>query len=182
MCFNAPVSLITFIIVIIGSIRLFLLGHKPEAIFLGWTCFMQLIEFFLWRNQSCNNINKRMTYLGMIINHLEPIVLWLAILYYNKKLPVEVNISMIIFLILMMLYTKNILNNKKEYECTEVTEESNPHLHWKWNYGDYYMIFYIYFIICLMILSIYGLNKGYISALVSLISFTISYFIYNNEI
>ena len=57
MCFNAPVSLTTFLIGIIGSIRLFYLNYKAEAIFYAWVVLMQLIEFFLWRNQPCNKTN-----------------------------------------------------------------------------------------------------------------------------
>lgn len=179
MCFNAPVSLITFIIGIVGSIRLYLLGQKPEAIFFAWVCLMQLIEFFLWRNQSCNDVNKKFTYAGMIVNHLEPVVLWIAILYYNKKLPDWVNISMVLYLILMFLYTKGLLKNRKDFECTEVTEESTPHLHWKWNYGNYYKLFYSFFLICLIILSFYGVDKGYVSAGITLISYAISYVVYD---
>lgn len=51
----------------------------------------------------------------MIINHLEPVVLWIAILYYNKKLPDWVNISMVLYLILMFLYTKKLLKNRKGF-------------------------------------------------------------------
>lgn len=180
MCFNAPVSLITFIVGIIGSIRLFFLGLKAEAIFFAWVCLMQLIEFFLWRNKSCNDTNKKFTYAGMIINHLEPVVLWIAILYYNKKLPDWVNISMVLYLILMFLYTKELLKNKKDIECTEVTEESKPHLHWKWNYGYYYKSFYSYFLFCLIILSFYGLDNKFITTAIIIISYTISYFVYDN--
>ena len=99
MCFIAPVSLTTFLIGIIGSLRLFYLNYKAEAIFYAWVVLMQLIEFFLWRNQPCNKTNLIVTNIGMLINHLEPIALWVGIILFSKKeLPTFVNILLLIYL------------------------------------------------------------------------------------
>ena len=185
MCFNSQVSLITFIIGSLGSIRLYNLGYKSEAYFYAWVVFMQLIEYFLWKNQECNNINKNITNAGMFINHLEPIILWLSILYFNEnKLPSFVNAYMILYLILTYLYTKSLLKNKSKnnkLDCTTVTEESKPHLHWQWNYSKYFSIYYTYFIGALVLLSLYGLDKGFSNAIVLLLSFGISFYIYSNR-
>jgi hypothetical protein len=185
MCFNSQVSLITFIIGILGSIRLYNLGYKSEAFFFAWVVLMQLIEYFLWNNQECNNINKNITNIGMLINHLEPVILWIAILYFNEnKLPAWINAYMLIYLVLTYIYTKALLKNKnknKKLECTTVTEESKPHLHWQWNFGKNGILFYTYFLVGLVLLSMYGLNKGFITALLALLSFGLSYYIYGNK-
>jgi hypothetical protein len=181
MCFNSQVSLITFIIGALGSIRLYNLGYKPEAYFYAWVIFMQLIEYFLWNNQKCDNTNKNLTNAGIFINHLEPIILWLSILYFNQnKLPSFVNAYMIIYLILTFLYTKTLFNNKN-LECTTVTEESTPHLHWKWNYGKNFSLYYAYFIGGLVLLSLYGLDKGFSNSIALLLSFGLSFYIYSNK-
>ena len=52
---------------------------------------MQLIEFLLWMTVKSDNkktcsspkTNKLISKIGIIINHLEPIVLWLSILIEN---------------------------------------------------------------------------------------------------
>lgn len=42
MCFNAKVSLITYIIGMLGSYYLYQTNHKPEAIFYGFVIQMQI--------------------------------------------------------------------------------------------------------------------------------------------
>ena len=181
MCFNAPVSLLAFIIGIIGSIRLFMLDYKPEAIFFAWVSLMQVIEFFLWKNQPCNKTNLAVTNIGMFINHMEPIVLWIAILIFSKKeLPLPVNIMLMVFLLFTIYYTKIYLT-KNKLKCTSETPESSPHLHWKWNYGQNYKLYYGFFLFCLILLSIYGLKQGIVSAFIILLSYFISYVIYGDK-
>jgi hypothetical protein len=180
MCFNAPVSLLAFIIGIIGSIRLFMLDFKPEAIFFGWVTLMQIIEFFIWKNQPCNKINLAVTNIGMFINHMEPIVLWMAILIFSKKeLPLPVNIILMIFLLFTICYTKMYFK-KNKIECTTETPTSTPHLHWKWNYGQNYKLYYGFFLFCLILLSIFGLKDGFVSAFILLLSYFVSYVIYGS--
>jgi len=181
MCFNAPVSLTTFLIGIIGSLRLFYLNYKAEAIFYAWVVLMQLIEFFLWRNQPCNKTNLILTNIGMLINHLEPIALWVGIILFSKKeLPSFVNILLLLYLVLTIYYSK-VFFNKNKIECTTETPESSPHLHWKWNYGQSYVIYYAYFLFCLVILSIFGLSNGTINAFIVVASYLISYAIYADK-
>lgn len=96
---------------------------------------MQLIEYFLWKNQPCNATNTpknvKTTKFGILVNHLEPIVLWLAVLYLSKKkLPSSINYFMVFFIITTIIYT---INSLKKVECTTVSEQSEPHLRWKWN-------------------------------------------------
>jgi hypothetical protein len=180
MCFNAPVSLTTFLIGIIGSFRLYILNYKPEAIFYAWVVLMQLIEFVLWRNQPCNKTNLFMTNLGMIVNHLEPIALWVGILLFSQKeLPFLVNVLMIVFLVTTLYYTRLFLR-KNKIKCTTETEESSPHLHWKWNYGPYYIPYYSLFLLCLFVLSVFGLNHGTINALLLVTSYLVSYVLYSD--
>ena len=198
MCFNAPVSLFTYIFGMYFSYILYVKGFKAEALFYGWVIQMQLIEYFLWKNQpSClvqartksgcsrtphddiiteNNIF--ISKIGIFINHLEPIVLWLAILYFYGRLPNSINYIMILFCIFTFYYTKNAIESN---EYTIVTPESEPYLHWKWNYENNHTYYYIYFLISLILLSLYGLQKGYVNASIIIISYTISYLIYEKK-
>ena len=176
MCFNEKVSMLTYIIGITGCINLYFnLNLKIEAIFFAWVVQMQLIEYILWNNQSCNQLNINTTKLGIIINHLEPIILWIAILLLSThKLPEYVNMLMIIFTLVTIIYTKNVLLNK----CT-LTEKK--HLVWNWNHEKNSNIYYGFFIIMLNLLFINGVDNGNILALLSTGSFFISKLLYTNE-
>jgi hypothetical protein len=179
MCFSAEVSLSTYIIGMLGIIRLWNLNLKPEAIFYACVIQMQLIEFLLWKNNQCNEMNKTITKIGIIINHLEPFILWLAIYSFSPYiLPNWLNKYMMIFFAIAIFYTYYVFKNG----CTVVTKESAPHLQWDWNSENYNNIFYFIFLLALILLSSYGLGKnGNTHAFIVFISFVISYLIYNKK-
>lgn len=182
MCFSKEVSLMTYIIGLVGSKLLYDKGYEIEAVFYGWVIHMQLIEFLLWKYQPCSQYvkeNNLVTKGGLLVNHLEPIILWLAILYFSK-LPSQINWFMIIFNILTILYLKQ--GYHKTY-CTTVTEESKPHLMWKWNDYKYKYPYYFLFLISLIVLFKYGIpgKRGEINAFILLLSFILSFFIYKGK-
>lgn len=178
MCFNANVSIVTFIVGLLGCF--ILIQNKkenyiPEAIFYLWVIQMQLVEFILWKNQPCNKNNIKITTIGIIINHMEPIILWLAILLFStKKLPSWVNYTLLFYLFYSIFYSISAI----KHECTNVTSESSPHLYWKWNNKNGSSIYYGLFLFCLIILSIYGLKFGYHQAILISFSFALSGIIY----
>ena len=189
MCFNARVSLITYFIGLAGCFQLYNNGFIPEAIFYAWVVHMQLIEFFIWTNQPCSSNTNTTTdviknniffsKMGIIINHLEPFILWIAILYFSKiKLSTTINIIMILFLLFTIIYTKYVFNKNT---ITTVTDQSAPHLHWKWTEGPHFVLYYCFFLLVLVLLSLYGLPNGHINAILVIISYTISYIIYNDK-
>lgn len=197
MCFNETVSLATWLTGMTGSAMLLKLNKIPEAMFYGTTIQMQLIEYFLWKNQPncdkkcqipadnlCNQANKNITKAGTIINHLEPIALLGGIALFSKRqLPTFVIIYMIIFIIITFSYTYYIFDNTKNDDslgCSIVTEKSSPHLHWKWNDLKYKKIYYSLFLAALLLLSFYGLEDGKFQSALILISYIVSYFIYGN--
>ena len=200
MCFNAKVSLATYIVGMVGSINLYFnFNLKAEAILYFCVIQMQLVEYFLWINQTCNETNRITTKAGIIINHLEPVALWIGILLYSKNiLPDWVNYMMILFLIATYLYTRYVLSdncklshnkNKKINEevngcgpnkCTLVSSESGNHLFWAWNNAKYKNTYYVFFLLSLNILAINGLNNGYVLASLITGSFIISNIIYRN--
>lgn len=182
MCFSKEVSLLTYIIGLTGSKLLFDKGYQIEAIFYGWVIHMQLIEFFLWKYQPCSKYvseNNNVTKMGLAVNHLEPIILWFAVLKFSK-LPSQMNWFMIIFSVLTILYLKQ---GYHKTDCTTVTEESKPHLMWKWNTYNYYYPYYFLFLISLLVLFKYGIpgKRGKINAFVLLLSFMLSFIIYRGK-
>jgi hypothetical protein len=201
MCFNEKISLLTYLIGLSGSINLYKINLIPESFFFGWVSHMQLIDFILWENQPCkiqesnkvckkeelklcNKTNQNTTTAGMIINHLEPVIMFTSILIFSKqKLPIWVMILTIIFFICLFIYTKDVIDKKDtiEKKCTYVTEQSTPHLFWQWNYNEPYNIIYFYFVFIFVLLSFYGFSHRYFSSFIILISYILSHIIYDNK-
>ena len=176
MCFNADISLTTYIIGLIGCIILIKKNFYVEAAFYFCVIQMQMIEYFLWKNQSCNDTNKITTKIGLIINHLEPIILWIAIYLFSKKiLPEWVHYLIILYIFLTIIYCYYVYGDN----CTTVTEASKPHLEWKWNLGPYAHYYYMFFLFILNILCLYGVEYGYHMAFLVNISFLISKLVYD---
>ena len=44
---------------------------------------VQLTEYLLWGHPQCDDYNKKLSMIQMIIINLQPIVLFMAVLYYN---------------------------------------------------------------------------------------------------
>jgi hypothetical protein len=142
---------------------------------------MQLIEFFLWKNQPCNENNNLITKIGITINHLEPVILYLAIYFFSeKKLPNWVHYIMIVYVLSAVIRDVSRINLYKD-SCTNVTNESSPHLHWKWNEGTYSTLFYLLFLAVLIILSINGIYNGYHMSFLITIAYILSYLIYGDK-
>ena len=181
MCYNKNVSIGTYILGLVGCYNLYVnYDYKIEAIFFAFVIQMQLIEYFLWENQTCNDVNKTTTKIGTIINHSEPIVLWIAILLLSsKQLPLFINILMTIFVVVTIFYTKYVLSDKNE--CSLVTPESKPHIKWPWNTKNYGKIYYVFFILCMDLLFINSVDHGYHVATLATGSFLLSSLIYYDK-
>jgi hypothetical protein len=89
MCYSANASIVSFTFGVIGSLLCVSLGSVKDKIlgfFLFFVSFMQGIEYLLWKHQICDNYNKFISVLGMILNHLQPIVLGLLVILFNTNL------------------------------------------------------------------------------------------------
>ena len=164
MCYNKEISLYTYLIGLVAS---FLLIQKKDKDLKILGCFflfiihMQLIEYFLWTNNKCNMRNITLSHIGALIMFIQPIILYLVILYYNKELyiknKIKINSILIIYIILLIIYCINLF----PIGCTSVTPISSPYLQWSWFYKKNPELLTLCFPIILMILMYYGLNKPY---------------------
>ena len=185
MCFSAEISIITFIIGIIGSLLCISLGKPVDKIlgyFFIFVSLMQGIEYLLWNHQKCDNYNRFLSILGMVLNHLQPIVLGLLILYFNKNVSTKIiYIIMFLYLCAIIPYSIQFLNNKN-LECTIKTTKNN-HLLWNWNSMFLNNQIYLIFLLILCLLIYFGFPNKYkfIAILVALISFGSSHFFYYKE-
>jgi hypothetical protein len=184
MCFSANVSLGTFIAGIVFSILSFNVGTiegKIIGTFFGFVIFMQLIEYLLWKHQECDDYNKKLTIAGMVLNHLQPIVLFLMIILFNKNISPK---NMKIMILTIIIYTISIIMYSLQFKkfCTLKGDKSNKHLVWKWNNMDKAGIVYLIFLVSMITVTYLGMPSHKVEySLVILLSFIISAIIYGKQ-
>jgi len=85
MCWNAPVSMATFITSSLMCLYLWfrnLHNDRILSIWIFWFSLMQLFEFFMWRNMTNHSVFSK---LALINISIQPFVLVAALFYYYKK-------------------------------------------------------------------------------------------------
>lgn len=188
MCFSKNASIVSFTIGIVGAILCISLGAITDKIvgyFLGYVALMQGIEYLLWSHQTCDNYNRTISIIGMLLNNMQPIVLGLIILYFNPKIR---HISWFYFFMFLYLcigipYSLSFINDKQS-QCT-IKNKKTQHLEWKWNGMNHYLLVYFTFIFseCMMcILGIPNIKYGIIFAFVIVFSFSTSAIMYSGNI
>ena len=124
MCYNETTSAITFTISFICFIYL-ITRKNTFDIYSGWLTIsiglMQLVEFFLWRNQECNEINRVVSLCIIIVLYLECVVCS-SFNYLNTKLKMISVCSIFIFTI-FTIYLLNWLYNLPVL-CSQPSKES----------------------------------------------------------
>jgi len=134
MCFDAQTSIITFSISILTSSYLYYLSLKEKSkntrffsiviILIG---LMQLLEYFIWKNQSCNTVNHNLSLLVLVLITIQPI---LGLNYYNYLFKSFNQTFVIVYSFAYLYFTTYIikkLNNIKQ--CSKPTKKS-CRLHW----------------------------------------------------
>jgi hypothetical protein len=185
MCYSAPVSLATFLVGTGFSALLYTLGapfYRLVGLFLGFVSLMQGIEFLLWRHQVCDTTHKALSIAGMILNHLQPLVL-IALTYaiYRRNGPA--------LLALAALYTAVIIPYSAQYfradrlQCTKPAESDcgNPHLIWNWNRLPFADPVYLLFLTTFVLTALLGfgsIRDGAGFAVTAVITYAASHLFY----
>lgn len=92
MCFSARVSLLTYVLGMSGSLALYNSGAWTLALFYATVVQMQLVDLIIWTFPTCSSLNTAATRAGILINHLEPLVLYAGILAFSShSLPIGVH-------------------------------------------------------------------------------------------
>jgi len=184
MCFSERASIVSFFFGIIGSLLLISLGsvnNKIIGCYLMYISLMQIIDFLLWRHQLCDNYNRMISLLGMLLNHSQPLVLGMIILLFNPKHKNIILTLMFVYLCVVIPYSIPFITDKK-LQCTLKGKEK--YLLWNWNLMKYYIIMYPTFLFIICGMFIYGLTNykiGLFFALTATILFVSSYYIYKTK-
>lgn len=140
MCWNARVSINTFIITLF-SIGLALMNKTEQSkilIFIFAFSLIQLIEYFLWNNLSNQPVNI------LLSNILILILIFQCFASINLIDDETIRKNMMIIFVSILLICLLFHN----YSSMNTTVRQNGHLHWNWNeskviYGIIYLIFFI---------------------------------------
>lgn len=190
MCYSAKDSIIAYIIGCISNIYLFINSKNTDekiiSLFLLFVSQMQLFDFFFWKNKSCNEINKIVTKISIIFNHLQPIILYLLLKIFNYNTHIICDIIIYIFAIIIIFYT---VRNWPKKDCTEKDDvccslplskiNNETIISWNWNNQKYTEIVYIVFLISLVISSLQLKTYHTMFAIVNILTFLISFKIPN---
>jgi hypothetical protein len=167
MCWNAEVSLNTFIYGTISAIIVLSLNKIPiRTILLVYTVsLIQLMEYFTWKNINNNELIHYLSITGAFILLLQV----LLITNNNLKNKEQLFSYIFIFILTIIAFYHNFENKKFHMEKGE-----NGHLKWLW--AD----LPIPLLISGLLLWIYPpiRNKNYISTLFIIITLTISFYYY----
>jgi hypothetical protein len=185
MCYSSSTSIKAFSIGVISSLLLVYLSSKKDYKIIGYfflfVVLMQLYDAIFWNyppiNKSFSKTNEIATKFAIIFNHLQPIVLYLLIYYYNKgKIDKSSKWLTLFYTIVIIIYTLNLWNKVK---YTKVTERSSPSLDWEWNHQFGAPFVYFIFLITLIVLFYQNVKiGGKLAAFLTLISFLFSLYKY----
>jgi hypothetical protein len=173
MCWNADISINTFLFGIFAIVFIFLANtytkYKQDTfknpliyLLLLEIAIMQLIEFFLWKNLKNEKINKLLTSFASYVVTCQPLTIILMI--SNKYILIPILLCYLLFLFIQRMFLYNPV----------LTTIKNGHLSWGWiNIKDKISIF--------IFLSFYIFSSYFVNHLLflfTLITLLISLFFY----
>lgn len=145
MCITKEVSISTFIICTISCIYLYQRNNINDrwiAILFGYIGIMQLLEYFMWKDQDCKGLNQKATIIAFYILIFQPIISFvIAYNMLNGKIPNWLYILMIIYII----YTIYKFKDVKDNQCTKPCDGSQFGLSWPFMVADpfFWVIFFL---------------------------------------
>lgn len=181
MCFNANISISTFLLGIVAII----IGLINKVITFNFSLFylsiisMQLIEFFIWIYLNNDIINKYLSILAWILLNIQPLTLIYLIYPYNKLL-------FYIFLIILLLFYLYIINKYSIRNYKTTINKISKTLDWNFIRYNYFLLLSYIIIQSFVILYICYLfvdNKYYkylllIYLIINIIAITYAYLNY----
>jgi len=137
MCWNAPVSLASFIVgtIINISVLLYFKNKLVTTVCIAWqwVLMMQISEYFLWKGQEIGQNNTQLmlgSQTALIFNITQPLVVFLSLMIISKvKMSFKIVASVVIlFYVSFMLLN---LNRQKEYNALSPTPNCK-HMYLQW--------------------------------------------------
>lgn len=149
MCYTLQASIFSFVVNLTSSALLYAWYNRAIAVAFAFVGLMQLYDVVFWLNQQRNALNFWTTKLAMISNHLQPVVLALAIVYAERK-PLQPASSWLlaVYCIAAVLYSTYAWRNT-DYTLASCARASGA-LFWQWNYLSSYWV-YVSFVLLFLV-------------------------------
>lgn len=187
MCYSKEVSIGTFLVGTFFSLAYAFSGGVSERIlgfFLAFVSSMQAIEAIVWSHQECDAFHKGVSILGMVLNHLQPLVLGgLAVWFGTVRSPALFWSIFWIYAISIFLYSLQYIR-EENLHCT-TRQCGNPHLVWNWNILPYNQPIYLLFLGTMCAMAILGFpsrQMGVLFSLAAVTSYGLSTLLYDRKV
>jgi hypothetical protein len=191
MCYTSTDSIIAYIINLVTSLTLFYKtknnDYKIIALFFLFVGQMQLFDYLLWKNTSCNLTNKIVTKFAIIFNHLQPVVLYLLVRYYKKTNKKETEYTkyskliIVLYLLVIIPYTTNLWQSSDctindSVCCTLPFKKENDLtvLDWQWNTRKFSNSVYFIFVLALVINSLEIKTNGLLFTILIILTLVVA--------
>jgi hypothetical protein len=192
MCWNAEVSLITFITSSLLCAYLWYRNDDNDRVIASWVfsfAIMQLLEFFMWINLNSHSFVSKISLISL---YLQPIVLGLALLYLGKYHTIinEKNTKYLIILLLVIVVLKLIqiiyfVGIQERTNKWSSIIGKNCHLVWHFFKSDFHIPILrdslITYHLPLILFTLLIKPFGYIYTIIGLITNYYSKYVYGNE-
>ena len=173
MCYSTKISLLTFAVMAISTIYLIYRNYPNDrwvAIVFISTGIMQLLEYFMWKDQSCGKTNHLATMFALIVLLIQPIAVLLGAYYFGDLVIDRKRLLPIIWIygIIIGIFGINWINyGMKNRLCSR---PNGRHLDWdfsKWINRPMMKIFWIiyYAVVILFFIS----QKWYLGVIVGIL-------------
>lgn len=177
MCFSAIHSRNSFILNLISSLTLFHLTNLPMfkviSLFLLFVGQMQLFDYLFWTFPPNSFINFLSTKSAIIFNHLQPIIYYFLLYFYNYHFNFLDFLLLFLYISFIIPYTYFSLQNI-DYTST-INIKGKQVMNWKWNKLPFNKLIYFIFLMCLIVAS--SKFENLIISIIAIFSTIISFFI-----
>jgi len=159
MCYSTTTSLLTFVVMALSTIFLIYRNYPNDrwfAIVFISAGIMQLLEYFMWKDQSCGKINHLATLLALLLLMIQPIAVLIGAYYFGDLVFDRKKLTPIIWIygIIIGIFAINWINfANKNRLCSR---PNGKNLDWNFsNWMDrpmmriftfmYYLVFLLFF-------------------------------------
>lgn len=157
MCYSTTTSLLTFVVMALSTIFLIYRNYPNDrwvAIVFISAGIMQLLEYFMWKDQSCGKMNHIATMLALIVLLIQLIAVLIGAYYFGDLIFDRKRLTPIIWIygIIIGIFAINWINfGSKKRLCSR---PSGIHLDWdfsNWIYSPMMKIFwFMYYIVVVL--------------------------------
>jgi len=152
MCYNQTISLLTFTIMAISTIYLIYRNYPNDrwvAIVFISAGIMQLLEYFMWKDQSCGMNNHLATIGALLLLLIQPIAILIGAYYFGDLIIDRRKLSPIIWIygIIIGIFGINWINYASKKRLCSLPSG----IHLDWDFSPVMKIFWVlYYLVVLL--------------------------------